>query len=185
MTALTIETDWSPGQTARGRQAAWHAAKGYHWTEPLGRHSWLGQALASLAMLAALSPHLATLAAPDPTLIVAGFCLWTLLYFPRNLLNWLRSRRLTHWPSRGMIADMDVGPARVRIDGNGVAWSRRLFGESLAWAAITTIAEDRDFFVLGSGASLALLLPKTPRVRMALEQATDGLAGADAIRPAP
>ncbi|HSF95606.1 MAG TPA: YcxB family protein [Thermohalobaculum sp.] len=188
MTALRVETDWSPRQVARGRDVVWRTEMGYHWTEPFGRPSWLAHGIVYLAILALLATHMVTIvsgARPlDPTAFIFGFCAWGILYFPPNLLNWARNGFVTHWPSRGMMTGLDHGPAEVTIDGGGIAWSREHYGESLAWGAITLIAEDRDFFVLGSGASLVTLLPKTPRVRLALERATDGLAAADALRAA-
>lgn len=186
MTQLSVETDWHPSQVARGREAAWRTEAGYHWTEPIGRYSWLAQAAVYLAAFGILLPRateMMTGARPlDATAIVFALATWGLAHVPGNILNWVRSRFTTHWPTRGMVADLDFGPALARIDGNGVAWSRRLGGESVAWGAVTAILEDREFFILGGGGALLVMLPKTPRVRLALEWAADGQSRTDAIR---
>jgi hypothetical protein len=187
MSSLAIETDWSPAQIARGREAVWRAEMGYHWTEPVGRSSWMMQGLLLLALLGLMTPRVLGMfegtERPGVVAILFGLCLLAAAPFPRNLINWASNRFTTHWPSRNMVPDIDFGPATVRLDDVGIAWSRALTGESLAWGAITSVLEDRDFFVLGSGNSLALMLPKTPTIRLALEHATDGRTRADAIRP--
>ena len=188
MNPVTIETDWTAAQAARGRQIAFHAEMGYDRIEILGRYSWLALGAANLAVVLFWAETFAEtvivpgLLAQRPFLpVIFLWCLWGTWIFLGQAWNWLGNGFATHWPTRGMAHGIDYGPRRIRVDLNGITQAVPEFREGLAWKGVTAVIEDRNCFVLGSGRNMVAMLPKTPNVRLLLEAAVNGRARADRI----